>query len=524
MNLPISSRSVYRIFATVAIITTILLLSAALYSQSCPANILHLPLNNPQARTVDCLTVEGREICSLWCTYTNRGANIDNLETADLKVNWVTSARVGAPILEDSCGPTKRIPNGIISPNYQVLTRFAGSSPALQRKIEETATELIMSLERSSVKCPGLHVQTNRNGPNDLPLPPGQCSANKPIGRVKNPAGKVEIYSYAFDKWKGPITGEFPIFPCDRVKTGYQSAATVYLVYPSGAEDRIEVRADTLMEIPPLTDEWEIARNTPTGGPLFEGYIARLVYGVIYWRTEPPGERRRREQWDEHLHIFGVHTPSIAVGVRGTEFILRHDPVTKKDYVFLNKGRVDVSTGGVKIVLEPGQQVYTENRKLSAVYDLKPEVWNALVARKALPGPTVFAGARQIETASVEKGNSQGKDGGKGKDGSKDGAPVGGVVNVAFQGRSFRTVYERHSPEGTPIDVYYFEIRAPDGSHAEQDGQKLSGRFVRSPAWGTITKTKDGVRWWYVYWIFKNGRWETITISGEPFEVSVPGK
>lgn len=186
-----------------------------------------------------------------------------------------------------------------------------------------------------------------------------------------------------------------------------------------------------------------------------------------------------------------------------------------KDYILLNSGKLEVAAGEKRVLIGPGQQLFTENKSLSAVYELKPDVWNAVIAQRTIPGANVFANARPIPIVSSDKAVSPEKTGLTG--GGKVDAPRGMRFNVLFKGRRYNTLYERGAHEGIPIDVYFFEIVGPDGAQAAQDGQKLWGRFVRYPAVGV--QIKDDVIWWYVDWIFKYGRWEALTSKGEAFEV-----
>src|SRR6185436_14869451 len=111
----------------------------------------------------------------------------------------------------------------------------------------------------------------------------------------------------------------------------------VFIYTPSGAEDRVNVMSDTILEIPGVSD-WEQQHNTPPS----EGFFADLLQGTIKWFTpETPGERRRREQVENNP--FNVLTPTIVVGTRGTDFVIHHDPAKKQDFVFLNSGKIELS-------------------------------------------------------------------------------------------------------------------------------------------------------------------------------------
>ncbi len=486
----------------------LLLQPGAVWAQSCPSSILGVPLSNPRVSTVDCSNVGGKEQCSMWCPYTYQQGG--TLKTADIKLKWAASARAGVGPIEDACGTTPNIINGRRDMKRQALVRWAGSEPALESAVAIEALKLLGLVSGSAAACPGAAgavgaqpERPNRPGPIDPVCSPG--NPPKPRGKIRNPVGKVDMRSYALNKWKGPITSEFPLFPCDFVRTGPDSSATVFIYTPSGAEDRIDMRSDTILEMPGLTDT-----ERPRTSAESEGPFTSLIKGTIRWLTpETEGERMRREQEEDPTwHIFNVRTPSVSLGTRGTDFVLRHDPVEKKDYVLLNSGKLEVSAGGKRVMLGPGQQPFTENERLSAVYELKPDVWKAVVAQKTIPGPNIFTDVIVVDSRPDGKNVVTAK--------------AGARFDVLFKGRRYNTLYERSQHEGTPIDVYFFEIIGPDGTQPSQDGQKLWGRFVRYPAVGV--QIKEDTIWWYVDWIFKNGRWEAITSKGEAFEVLGPAK
>ena len=131
-------------------------------AQSCPAYIgPDLPLTNPSTATVSCTTSQGRTICSLWCTYSITRTDLP--DTADLKLLWVSEKlRADAPVLEDSCGPTQRIPAGERHPNRQATVRWAGSSPNLQNYASIEAKSLLRQVADKAVPCPGTASSGNR--------------------------------------------------------------------------------------------------------------------------------------------------------------------------------------------------------------------------------------------------------------------------------------------------------------------------------------------------------------------------
>lgn len=468
-------------------------------SQTCPAFIApDIPLQNTTTSSPSCTTVEGRTICQLWCTYSKR-RDANRIDTADLKLKWVSEMlRPNAPILEDSCGPGTRITNGQRHSDRQVTARYAGSNVNIEKYLAIEANLLLINVANSSAKCPRATI--NDPSGERMPPPSSPYCSGRPQGKVSEPKGIVDIYSFGFDKWKGPITSEFPVRPCDYVRTGPESSALVILYTPSGAEERIRMMSDTILEVPGPPENAVAESN--------EGFFTTLWKGTIRWFSgETAGERRRREQEERESTRFNVRTPTISTGRRGTEFVVRHDDTTKKDYVFVNSGSVEVTGGGIKKVLTGGQQLFAENSKLSAVYSMPPNVWAAASAPKRNTlWEQLFSGAAIVSTGGEAVKGETGTMGSKGSDVGTIGGFTGPIFNVAYLGRNYRTVYERSTHENTPIDLYYFEIFDSDGRPAFQDGTKLWGRFVRQPA--SDQTAKSGVTYWFVEWIFRSGRWE----------------
>jgi hypothetical protein len=67
-----------------------------------------------------------------------------------------------------------------------------------------------------------------------------------------------------------------------------------------------------------------------------------------------------------------------------------------------------------------------------------------------------------------------------------------------------------------PIDVYFYEVRGPDGRQYVQDGNPLWGRFVRIPAAGHDAGST--AKWWHMEWVFRDGRWEQSHLENVPVE------
>lgn len=309
-----------------------------------------------------------------------------------------------------------------------------------------------------------------------------QANRGKPRGKITIPKGSVDLYALAFRKWKGPITGQFPVYAGDRVRTGPESTCVILISTPSGAEDRIEMLPDTIVEIPPLPEPYGIA--------LEDGTIRCTV-------NRPPLP-------DPEPSPFNVRTPTTVVGTRGTVFIVRHDAIVKADFVLLREGRLEIKSQSDARFLSPSRQIYFEGGKFSPIYVLEEDTWARVASGRSIPSVAEMKKAKQASVA--EQKESLGV----------VGQPAGVTRIVRFEGKEIETLYQRQESGGRLIDVYYFPIK-DRGKDVFQDGEQLWGRFVRDPAAGTPDQSR--VQYWRVNWVKKDGRWleEQSRIGG--FEV-----
>lgn len=290
-------------------------------AQSCPSSLngFQLLRSTYAGWTINNLSckpaTEGGTMCWIVCAYSNPNSR-DGFYTQAM---WYTQPSPNGPYYPEMCQadpPT----NTLSSTSKQIKAFWGDTGSDFELAAARQVTQQLFALgETQAVACPPPPtVRVVQPGPMRPECTP---KGNPPLprGRVKSPVGKVEMYSYALDKWKGPITSEFPLFPCDRVRTGDQSSASVFIYLPSGLEDRIDMSGDTILEIPGL-----LPAEMPSRPDESEGFTTSLIKGTIRWLTpESEGERMRREQDENPARgIFNVRTPTAAVGTRGTDFVL----------------------------------------------------------------------------------------------------------------------------------------------------------------------------------------------------------
>jgi hypothetical protein len=145
-------------------------------------------------------------------------------------------------------------------------------------------------------------------------------------------------------------------------------------------------------------------------------------------------------------------------------------------------------------MLTSGQQVYTQNGRLSPVYQLDDFSWQRAVASGVQPGLEAFANAKPVETVITRPSQTVVRTQ-PNRDGDR--------VTIRFEARMYNTTYHRGVDGGIPYDAYYFPIILLDQTQATQNGEKLWGRFVRSPSHDY--RDQSSVQWWFVTWDVQDG-------------------
>jgi hypothetical protein len=163
------------------------------------------------------------------------------------------------------------------------------------------------------------------------------------IKALKNKEG-VRIFRPSIKKWIRVGAGT-QIFEEDRILTRSDSRVKVIIFDDfDNTQNVVDILPNTLFEAPSSYDRYKGERP-----------IVHVIKGVI--KTI-----KRRVSGDKPG--FYVKTPTVCVGVRGTEFIVAHDPDTEKDTVMVIEGKVQVN-GTTTMNLEPGQQVEAAGGVLS---------------------------------------------------------------------------------------------------------------------------------------------------------------
>jgi hypothetical protein len=154
------------------------------------------------------------------------------------------------------------------------------------------------------------------------------------------------------------------LYPGDRIRTGPDSKVKVIIFTPQGTQDVIDIRPNTLFEVPGVR-EIDMYGKTPRILRVPKGIIKTIIRRI---KGEKPS--------------FYIKTPTVVLGVRGTEFIVGHDPDTMRDFVMVVEGEVEVTSQDNKttLVVKPGEQLEAVDGVLGQIQQLDENRWSELTS------------------------------------------------------------------------------------------------------------------------------------------------
>jgi hypothetical protein len=187
-------------------------------------------------------------------------------------------------------------------------------------------------------------------------------------GTVIEPRGAVEHYVKAFNKWVGPLRADTPVYTGDIVRTGPNSSCRVVFRNRAGRQDTITVGPDTLLEIPEIP---ELQPRLSITTQIWKGII-KIKKAIL---REPPTEEERLEE------IFTVRTPTIVVGVRGTEFILSVRE-NESSEILLKEGQLEITNlkTNLRTILPAGKQMIVRDDGSEERGVIAAGQWNSYIA------------------------------------------------------------------------------------------------------------------------------------------------
>lgn len=181
-------------------------------------------------------------------------------------------------------------------------------------------------------------------------------------GTVIEPDGKIWVYNRALRKWKGPIRSDTALYTEDIIATGSSSSCRVVFRNPEGNQDTISVGGDTLLEIPGLPND-QPKSEYPNLWAIYKG-VVKITHAI------------RGQSIKVEPASFVIHTPTIVVGTRGTEFVVSVDPEMQDTTVHLIEGELNyynlaeggtedrvLTAGHTLVVFANGKEIISETNQ-----------------------------------------------------------------------------------------------------------------------------------------------------------------
>ncbi len=404
---------------------------------------------NTSSRKKECKTENGQTFCTFTCKYKfwNTAYEI-----------WVIGGWFTSSANPGSQPPCKNISGGywnIMSDKKRLAyahTFYSQGYPDLAYEALRIAKILINQFESYAVACPGFETDAveNRDG------------GRKVLGKIIVKSGFLEVFDPLLNKWIYYDGTQPNLFSGQRVRTGWGAKATIQISTRADEEEWVDIGENTMIDV-------RVDPNEP--GPGVTGYVLHLLKGFFSYGSG-------RNLGVQQKSVTKIITPGLEGAIKGTSFILHHDSSSKRDYIFLKDGKLELKTGNQLKTLQAGQKIFVENKGFSDVYQLTDQVWNNMITGQYDPRREDFL---QNEISAKP-------------------------VRIQYGGNIYNTTYELQKDNNIPIDVYYTEILDPSGNQVIQGGEKLWSRFVRLPA--ASHTDQSSVRWIFITWAFTGKGWE----------------
>ncbi len=257
----------------------------------------------------------------------------DSVLWSALQIGQVGSIRVD---VGDGSSPAQAVGSARLSIDTSVLT-ISGTEVTeeviedfrvyvIEFELDEVRTEPIEAAEATEGASESDDVTAPTRDPNcEKRVPENRTGAQS---QLIQPQGDVFIYSVAFERWIGPISGETILRPGDAVRTGPGGRARVVFDDLQGGRDTVEVSPNTLMNIPFDDPDALDPGTTIFAVKIWRGAVK--IFEDIVLTIEKPCSR------------FSARTPFVVTGTRGTEFLVTYDDQTGVSTVTVNEGVVEV--------------------------------------------------------------------------------------------------------------------------------------------------------------------------------------
>jgi hypothetical protein len=204
-------------------------------------------------------------------------------------------------------------------------------------------------------------------------------------GTVKLFKGKVDLIR---DEKISEIASGLTVRPGDTIRTG--SDSTIKLESLDGV---VQIGEETTLKFidlkakPPPPPEEISKENLGT----IEKKIELLVGKIRIWLKKFKGR-------------YEVRTPVAVLGVRGTDFVVEHDPATNITTIYLNEGTLEVqNTKGETFALTAGETMIVDSSGKTEKSELKKDKWDSLLSAIETGKESVPSEGKQTVSPEKEK-------------------------------------------------------------------------------------------------------------------------
>ncbi len=372
---------------------------------------------DPQLRSSDHYSwkPEVEDVCTASCTY--RLPDVDTpVHAATVKwreqPKWVFDTATGAPdaanaayfrpyrrvVLKQTCAADASAANSMFSADHEALAFFGGSGARENSVV--LARRLIHEAEKRAVFCP-------RPG-DKAPMPSG---ATLEQDRKRGIAGYVlgligDVRVARLDGTSVPATKNMEIAQGEHVVTGGDGRARI------GVTD-VSSRSTSMQQgIPTLNPEGSLIYVVPNSDmeiyaiePCFEDAGINPRTDASYCHPKNTWELIRGRirvlfrGWGPSDGV-NVRAGVAICGIRGTDFILAHDPSHQQVDLLVHEGKVEFSTPKSSRMVQTGQQITATGDTMGDASRVYQDAWEQDVAAidqglpEASPAPAPSADGR----------------------------------------------------------------------------------------------------------------------------------
>ncbi len=201
-------------------------------------------------------------------------------------------------------------------------------------------------------------------------------------GKVLSADGEVFVWSAAFRKWKGPVSNGALVYNGDVLITTSRGEAQL-IIYGTGGQDIVGVRADTLLEIP---DPTNFKKHDGTLWGILKGKAVEVYNAVTGNEVEVPMWRRQ------------MQTVTVTLATRGTYYIVAYNEISNTSKIFLQEGEAEITpiVGGDTVVLYAGESYTYTGNGVVATSTMNTDEWNKIRAQYGFNKDKIYVSEKDL--------------------------------------------------------------------------------------------------------------------------------